>query len=284
MCTWNSNKPYFERVLQSIKREIPVHCFILVDRFSCDNGPQVVQRYFPDARIILTNSELAKARQLGIQFVDTEHFVFVDDDIVLPNGWFRGLWGYIDSETGAIHAQAVPVVPLLYEEKWRRWQEKRAERLGKMVERGILEVTEKNMDKNLGYTHNTIVRTDSCKDWRPPADLSVFEDQVLLWHIVKKGYKWRIVQEISVQHYSSRCLAEHLRKVRWRVAGGRMIGVLNYSLKNLLVADSVKRVAKSFKASLDLRDPRIMAYVFLLNVAYFDGYMRWSKWVRLIRH
>ena len=35
MCTWNSHRPWFHKCLFSIKREIPVHQFILVDRYSC---------------------------------------------------------------------------------------------------------------------------------------------------------------------------------------------------------------------------------------------------------
>ena len=31
MCTWNSSKPYFRRCLSSIKREVDVHHFVVVD-------------------------------------------------------------------------------------------------------------------------------------------------------------------------------------------------------------------------------------------------------------
>jgi len=33
MPTWNSNKPYFEQVIKLIKEHVPVHRFIVVDRF-----------------------------------------------------------------------------------------------------------------------------------------------------------------------------------------------------------------------------------------------------------
>jgi hypothetical protein len=36
MLTKNSNKPYFRRVLKAIKREIPVHHFIVADGYSTD--------------------------------------------------------------------------------------------------------------------------------------------------------------------------------------------------------------------------------------------------------
>jgi glycosyltransferase involved in cell wall biosynthesis len=292
MCTWNSNKPYFRYVLQSIKQEIPVHCFILIDRFSSDNTFQVVREYFPEAKLVLTDSSLAKSRQLGIQNVDTEYFVFVDDDIILPNGWFEKLWSSLDSKTGAIHAYAVPALRLPYEEKWRKWQEKWAKsklRMRKLKraslekEAKIIEVTEENKNKFSGYTHNTIIKLDACKDWNPSSDFPVFEDQVLLWHIVRKGYKWKIAREITVQHYSYRNLTEHLRKVKWRIAGQRLVGLSNPSLKQLLVTDFIKRFVISCKACIDVKDPTVLAYVLLLHFAFLDGYLRWNKHVHLTR-
>ncbi len=283
MCTWNSNKAFFERVLRSTKREIPIHCFILVDRNSTDDTPQVVRRHFPHVRILLTDDRLAKARQLGIKQVDTEYFVFVDDDIILPRGWFARLWSNIDSRTGAIHAHAIPAKRLPYEEEWREWQAKWSERTAKPSEKGMLEVTKKNMNSFWGYTHNTIVRTELCRDWNPPVDLSVFEDHLLLRHIVKKGYIWKIMQELRVTHYSYKDLAEHLRKVKWRVAGGRIIGVVDYSLGQLLVTNLVKYLVKGLLASVDMGDPRILAYVLLLHATSVDGYLQWKKHAHLTR-
>jgi glycosyltransferase involved in cell wall biosynthesis len=161
MCSWNSSKPYFNLVLQSIKQEIPVHCFISIDRFSNDNTLKVVREYFPEAKVVQTESSLAGSRQLGIQNVDTEYFVFVDDDVVLPKGWFKKLWSNVDSQTGAIQAYAVPVVRLPYEEKWRDWQERWASsRFGprtpsSKAESKIIEIVEANKNIFSGYTqHN----------------------------------------------------------------------------------------------------------------------------------
>jgi hypothetical protein len=110
----------------------------------------------------------------------------------------------------------------------------------------------------------------------------VFEDQLLLWHIVSKGYKWKIVQELSVQHYSYENLKEHLRKVRWRTAGGRAIGMLNHSLKQIL-CDSLISLYIALKASVNLKEPRILPYVLLLNFAGIQGYFNWIKYTFLPR-
>jgi glycosyltransferase involved in cell wall biosynthesis len=48
MLTKNSNKPWFRRVLATIKREIPVHHFIVVDGHSTDGTIDVVREYFGD--------------------------------------------------------------------------------------------------------------------------------------------------------------------------------------------------------------------------------------------
>jgi len=46
MLTKNSNKPWFRRVLTAIKREIPVHHFIVVDGYSTDGTVDVVKEFF----------------------------------------------------------------------------------------------------------------------------------------------------------------------------------------------------------------------------------------------
>jgi len=290
MLSWNSNKPYFRHVLHSIKQEIAVHCFIIVDRFSIDDTLQVIREYFPEAKVVQTDGSLAKSRQLGIKNVDTEYFVFVDDDIILPKGWLEKLENNIDSETGAIHAYAVPALRLPYEQEWREWQEKWAvSKLRKHktpsteYESKIIEIVEGNKSTFAGYTHNTIIRLDACKDWKPSADFPVFEDQVLLWHIVKNGYKWKITREITVPHFSYRNLTEHLRKYRWRVAGQRLVGLTILSSRQLLFTHIIKRFAMSCKSCLAVKDPRVIPYVLLLHFAYLDGYLRWNKYVRLFR-
>ncbi|MEM2111090.1 MAG: glycosyltransferase family A protein [Candidatus Bathyarchaeia archaeon] len=124
MCTWNSNKPYFVKCLNSIRREIPVHHFILIDRFSNDGSVKTVKEIFPKAIVKETCANLGVARQLGIRLVDTEFFVFVDDDIELCSRWFREITTHIDSATGAIHGQAVIVLRHLskwFEWSWEKW-------------------------------------------------------------------------------------------------------------------------------------------------------------------
>lgn len=50
MCTYNSNTPYFGAVLRRISEEVPVHCFVVVDRFSSDGTVEKVFEIFPKRR------------------------------------------------------------------------------------------------------------------------------------------------------------------------------------------------------------------------------------------
>jgi len=100
MCTWNSNKPYFVRCLESIKREVPIHHFILIDRFSTDGTVEAVSEEFSHALIKRSNARLAFSRKLGIDLVDTEFFVCVDSHIELCDGWFKRIMNYVGSIQG----------------------------------------------------------------------------------------------------------------------------------------------------------------------------------------
>jgi glycosyltransferase involved in cell wall biosynthesis len=88
MLTKNSNKPWFRRVLAAIKREIPVHHFIVVDGYSTDGTVDVVRENFGNkVKVIETKASLGCARYLGMRAVDTEWFAFIDSDVeILPGG------------------------------------------------------------------------------------------------------------------------------------------------------------------------------------------------------
>ncbi len=96
MLTKNSNKPWFKRVLSAIKREIPVHHFIVVDGFSSDGTLDVIRNYFKDNVIIVqTKRPLGFARYIGMKLVDTEWFAFIDSDVEILPGWFETARRYI---------------------------------------------------------------------------------------------------------------------------------------------------------------------------------------------
>lgn len=81
----------------------------------------------------------------------------------------------------------------------------------------------KNHDEMRGYTNNTLLRTHLVRDWSPPSYICAYEDHLLLRHIVRKGYVWKIILNLTVKHYGIHSLKDYLRKSRWNAAGARLI-------------------------------------------------------------
>jgi len=279
MCTWNSNKPYFLKCLNSIRREIPIHHFILIDRFSNDGTVETVKEIFSNAIVRETYANLGMSRKLGIELVDTEFFVFVDSDIELCKGWFREIKKHIDSKTGAVHGQAVPVLKYLakwFEWKWKKWIPMRRENIDK-----VQIATAKEPDTFRGYTHNTLVRKSAVNNWIPPAFLCAYEDHMLLRHIVKNGYVWKLVTDLTVKHWEA-SPKDCLRKAKWNIAGARLIGYDALSLWSLIKA-LPKETIKAIYASLETKEPLIIPYIFLNQLAYIQGWAGWTKYLVLAR-
>ena len=220
------------------------------------------------------------ARKLGIELVDTEFFVFVDDDIELCNGWFREIQKHVDSTTGAVHGQAAPVLKHLskwFEWKWKKWL---PYRIG-MTEK-IQIVTAKEPDVVRGYTDNTLLRKYAVKDWVPPVFLCAYEDHMLLRHIVKKGYTWKVITELTVKDWGVSTLKAWLGKARWNIAGARLINYNDLSLWSLVKA-LPKETIKSIYAALEIREPLVVPYVFLIQLARIQGWLGWTKYLVMKR-
>lgn len=280
MCTWNSNRPYFVRCLNSVKKELPLHHFILIDRFSNDGTVETVRKIFSKVIVEETDLNLGMARKRGIELVDTEFFVFVDDDIELCNGWFKEITKHIDSTTGAIHGQAVPVLRHL--NKWSEWMWKKWVPLRKGVIEKIQIATAKEPDVVRGYTHNTLVRKSAVEEWAPPVFLCAYEDHILLRHVVKNGYTWKVITKLTVKHWGVSSLKEELVKAKWRIAGARLINYNDLSFW-LLVKALAKWTIKAIYASLEIKEPLIVPYVFLNQLAYILGWVGWTKYLVMKR-
>lgn len=280
MCTWNSNRPFFEKCLESIKREIPVHHFIVVDRFSHDRTIDVIKRHFKPI-VIETEANLAEARAMGIAQVDTEYFVFVDDDIELPAGWFKRVTSFINERVGAIHEEVVwagkdcmddSLINRLVSEKW----------IGgalsfyhhKMI---VIDAEQDTMSKAVGLTWggHTIMKSDVVKDWKPSSLISAAEDLLLLKHVVEKGYIWRILDHNTVKHFGHRNIFEHFRKQKWHIAGLRATG-FSPTLSKLL-KEIIGQSLRAAKQSVKYKEPTIFAYAFITGLIRLDGYLRWNK-------
>ena len=287
MCTWNSNRPFFEKCLKSIKREIPVHRFIVVDRFSQDGTIDTIKKHFQLVLVIQSKANLAKARAIGIDHVDTEYFVFMDDDMELPEGWFKRVTSYIDENVGVIHEETFWAGrecmdnSLMNKFVSSRWMEGAlAFQSHKVVK---MDITSENMLQSVGFTWggHTIVRTDAVRDWNPSSRISAAEDLLLMKYVVQKGYIWRILEHHTVKHYGPRNLREHIKKLRWHIAGLRATGFTQPFSDMLL--DFSKQSIRALRESLRHKEPLIFAYVIFNGLTNIDGYLRWNKFYTMER-
>jgi len=108
--TYNSER-YLEPCLVSIRENIPVRKLFVIDKFSEDRTVEISKKY--GAEVIQSNCSLAEARKLGFNLVETEKFVNVDSDIVLPSDWFNRVMKYWNSDNiGCIWGVPVHMEPL----------------------------------------------------------------------------------------------------------------------------------------------------------------------------
>jgi glycosyltransferase involved in cell wall biosynthesis len=192
MCSWNSNKPFFGQCLESIRREVPIHHFILVDRYSQDGTVELVQKTFDDPQIIRTNENLGKAREIGIGQVDTDLFAFIDSDVELSKGWFDKLISYMNEDVGGINELTDPT--LISNPVWRKmilWKTQREDESGFIVD------IDKNTSGVRGFTLATLLRTKLVKDWKCNPKLCAFEDYVLHTLAVNFGRTFTSEQRVK---------------------------------------------------------------------------------------
>ena len=113
MCTKNS-EAILDKCLKSIFEEIPGCRLILLDGFSTDKTMDIINSYMDNfhIKIIQTKASLGKSREIGINNVDTEWFVFIDSDVILKEGWFKEIKEYIShGKVGAVESNFIHHYP-----------------------------------------------------------------------------------------------------------------------------------------------------------------------------
>ncbi len=135
-------------------------------------------KVLPVNKLILERSyPLSEARMKGIQKVETEWLLFLDDDVQLCPNWFSEASKFLLPKVGAVSGRE-----LIYG-------------MGKKVEvelnrRRLREPNHYLKKGNRGTTVNTLLRTDVVRDWRPSLSVSAMEDYLLTQHVLAKGYGW----------------------------------------------------------------------------------------------
>lgn len=122
-------------------------------------------------------SPLALARMELIKKVNTDIFLFLDDDIEYTKGLIQLLYGYFSKNIGAIQGS---ISPYGLGEKW-------DEALN------TFKLKAPKYDVQRIMLHNTLIKTSLVKDWNPSPTSSGCEDWHLTLHIRKKGYVCMVV-------------------------------------------------------------------------------------------
>jgi len=267
MPTYNSNKWYFKYVLRRLRNEFNINKFIVIDKFSNDGTDKVIREYFPDAVIIKTHVNLAYARYIGIKLVETEWFLFNDDDAIVLPGASRiverfmrikkvgalelGTFGLNSTNKVLINKVYVDKAPtLLFKRKTNNLT------LNEVVKNGLIYLTR-------GFTFSTFIRTDAVKDYVPNPYMGAFEDYVITQHIINRGYAWILVDEPLVLHvgwYTNNYLQGikvQIMKALWH---GSSVKYANIPRK-LLFIHSISRLISSTREIIANKDISSVYYL-----------------------
>jgi glycosyltransferase involved in cell wall biosynthesis len=172
MLTRNSER-LLRKCLASIYRNVPVNNLIIVDGYSTDATLEIVSEFHGkhgNVTVIQDGGTRGTARQIAIEKVKTDWFMFVDSDVILCQDWFAKAEKIIKNNVGAVWGIEI-------------WSVLRNTRLLKLFERITMKIFEKR-----GGTHDLLVRSAAVKDIRIPFYLNTYEDSYIKSWICGKGY------------------------------------------------------------------------------------------------
>jgi glycosyltransferase involved in cell wall biosynthesis len=208
--------------------------------------------------VVIENEGLGHARALGISFVRTPWFCFVDADVVLSYEWYLGMRLDLmlflqDFEIGAICGR-------LYRNK---------------AHLRYLSRFEYVFETDRMFTHNTMIRTELVKDWRPPSGTNAWEDHHLTKHIWNKGYVCITGMEFGFHDHRGSII----RAAAWNAAGARFIG--KYKSLTKIVLSSVERLIWGVKNSIRFKSVWFFTYTAEQIIGTIIGYLQWNKYMEI---
>jgi glycosyltransferase involved in cell wall biosynthesis len=185
LLTMNSDRMLRE-CINSIYENIPVNNLIVIDGFSTDSTPTIIdeyQRKYGNVIFVQEKGTRGSARQTAIQRVKTDWFVFVDSDVILSKNWFEQAQKLVHEDVGAIWGIEI-------------WSVLRGWKILGLFERVTLKIF-----KTRGGTHDTLIRKSTVGDIKIPFSLHTYEDGFIKDWIEKKGYKVLGVYEPYCVHF-----------------------------------------------------------------------------------
>lgn len=186
--------------VEHLRKRIPVHC-------------------------ILTSSVLgpARARQELIERVDSDWFVFVDDDVRLRSDWWPTVTGMVGPDVGGVEG----LWSYLAGDKRVDDYTRAMARLARVIRQ---ESWRDRIDR--AFTGDTLVRTEAVKNIHMP-NIPVWEDEYIRRWVERNGFKWL---------RTSNVVCDHLRT--YNLKPSYNVGRYGYYLGRLSARTQLKRVAQ----------------------------------------
>jgi glycosyltransferase involved in cell wall biosynthesis len=192
-----NSEEQLERSLSAVYRNVPVNRLIIVDGYSTDGTLDIVKKFekkHHNVLLIQDKGWRGQARQIGIEHVETQWFMFVDSDAELCNGWLKKARDFIAPNVGAVWG--IEVWSVMTNSKFLRL---------------FLQIT-MSIFQTRGGTHDLLVRREAVREIKIPSSLHSYEDAYIKDWINKKGYK-------VIATYNPYCI-HHRPSVIWSIKSG----------------------------------------------------------------
>jgi glycosyltransferase involved in cell wall biosynthesis len=185
--TKNSER-LLRRCMESVYNNVPVYRLIIVDGYSTDSTLQIIDQFqskYKNIVLIQDDGTRGRARQIGIENVKSDWFIFVDSDAVLSRNWFAKAEGLMQNDVGATWGIEV-------------WSVLTKSKILKLFERATVKIFEKR-----GGLHDFLVRRKAVDGINIPSQLHTYEDTYIKSWISKKGFRVIWTYEPYCIHFRS---------------------------------------------------------------------------------
>ena len=217
MPTWNSEKVLsgtLSHLASSMSyADLNVNRLILMDNLSDDDTVYIArtkaEEYGWTSVVKEQECSLPRAREVAAEMVQTQWFLFLDDDVRLSEGYLRQITRCIAPSIGAVQGRKSSSTGHPWE-----WCQRRMYR---------------------GGTHATLIRTEALQGISIPKGVKVLEDEYIRRHVESLGFIWVFNHQARYEHES---MERH--KIGWEqgIIAGRF-GLMPFHSIILLIADSI---------------------------------------------
>ena len=129
---------------------------------------------------------------------------------------------------------------------------------------------------------NTLIRRVLVEDWDPPSWVGSGEDAYISKHIIAKGFKTVMSNDLYLNHHGDWDLIRSIRKRLWHSAGMRISNYGDYTIRFLLRRWAVS-LLRGLYGTYVMRNPLFLVYEFLLSFYTIKGWLKWNKYLLLDR-